>query len=247
MVFMGIDIETTGLDKENDLITEIGIVIMEAGKTKPLHMETFFVYETRLNQDSISEEITQLTGIDYNMCLQHGIAAQETSYRIKGAIAEHKVEYLVAHNGRDFDLPFIASFCQRNDVSFFTKTLPLIDTKEDLPEELYVKARTSSLGYLAAHCGFINPFPHAALFDVMTMMKLLFRYDLKEVVRRSKIPWVIATAKVGYNDRQLAKDRKYRWEQLGDLRFPKKWVKRVKEDMIKKEQQDAPFDIEIIQ
>jgi len=244
---MGIDIETTGLDREKDCITEIAIVIMEQGKTKPLHMETFLVYETLLKEYLFTDKIVELTGINYNMCLQHGIDPHELTSRIKGAMNQYKVECVVAHNGRDFDFPFIATFCQRNGETNFLHGLPTIDTREDLPEELYAGAKTGSLSYLASYSGFLNPFPHAALFDVMTMMRLLFSHDVSEIVKRSKIPWVIVTAKVGYKSRQLAKDRMYRWQELGDLNFPKQWVKKIKENMVEKEQQEAPFDIEIIQ
>lgn len=247
MIFMGVDIETTGLDPQKDCITEIGIVVMKKGQTKPLHMETFLVYEPCLKEAQVTEEITELTGITYNMLLMHGIDQEETSFRLKGAIEEYKVTHLVMHNGRNFDLPFIKAFSQRHDVQCFPEDFPLIDTREDLHEDLYAKARTEKLSYLAAHSGFLNPFPHSALFDVMTMMQLFFNDDVDSIVSRLKIPWIYVAASVDYNNRQLAKDRKYRWQEIGDLVFPRKWVKRIKQDMLQKEQQQAPFEVQVLQ
>ena len=243
MRFLGIDTETTGLDFKESRITEIGFVVMELGSHKPLDCQTYFVYEPDVKK--VPEEITKLTGITYDHLIMYGKEPLAAAWAIGEAVKRYKVDYLVAHNAA-FDMTMLKEFSLRHNFKILDNEIPVIDTAADLPEELYAEARTTTLSYLAAHLGFINPFPHAALFDVMTMMKVLFAHDVEKVVERSKIPWVVAAANVQYDDRQLAKDRRYHWENLDGQVYKKKWVKKLKQDRVEKEREEAPFPIAII-
>jgi len=241
--FIGVDVETTGLDFKESRITEIGFVVMELGSHKPLDCQTYFVYEQDVKK--VPEEITKLTGITLDHLVYHGVTPEHAARTVRHACQTFNVDYLVAHNAA-FDLTMLKEFSDRNGVRVLDSPLPVIDTATDLPEELYAEARTHTLSYLAAHMGFINPFPHAALFDVMTMMKVLFAHDVEKVVERSKIPWVVVAAGVKYDDRQLAKDRRYRWEEIDGVKYAKRWVKKVKQDRVEIEQQEAPFPVAVI-
>ena len=85
--------------------------------------------------------------------------------------------------------------------------------------------------------------PHAALFDVMTMLKVLECFDVEAVAMRAVIPWVVVAAQVDFDNKDKAKARRYSWEALGDKRFPRQWVKRVKECDVDKEKAEAPFEV----
>ena len=50
------------------------------------------------------------------------------------------------------------------------------------------KIKTRSLPYLAADHGFLNPFPHRALFDVMTMIQIAGMYDINEILKYADSP-----------------------------------------------------------
>ena len=93
---------------------------------------------------------------------------------------------------------------------------PWIDTCTDVPYPPSVGSRT--LRYLAADHLFINPFPHRAIFDVMTMLTVLSHYNVEEIAVLAKSPVIHVQAKVGYDEREKAKARGYMWEgQTGSL------------------------------
>jgi hypothetical protein len=97
--------------------------------------------------------------------------------------------------------------------------------------------------YVAAYFGFLNPFPHAALFDAMTTLKVLEQFDVAQVAARAAQPWVVLRAMVDYDNREQAKARRYYWETLGDKKYPRAWVKKVKESDVEKETAAAPFRV----
>jgi hypothetical protein len=101
------------------------------------------------------------------------------------------------------------------------------------------KVDSMRLMHLAASHGFLNPFSHRALFDVMTMLKIMSEYSFEEVLLQSKVPFVIARALVDYDNRQLAKDARFNWEKIGEETFPKQWVKQVRENKLAAEQAAA--------
>ncbi len=62
MKLLGIDVETTGLDTNNDRITEVGLVVWCTEKHAPLYL-----YNVNLlwpDMPELTPEITALTGID---------------------------------------------------------------------------------------------------------------------------------------------------------------------------------------
>jgi hypothetical protein len=92
----------------------------------------------------------------------------------------------VAHNGNLFDKPLLEAGMKRQGLDFMLR--PWIDTKTDIeyPEEI----KTTKLKYLACEHGFVNPFSHRAVFDVLTMLTVLSRYDIQEVIALSQQPAV---------------------------------------------------------
>ena len=104
--------------------------------------------------------------------------------------------------------------------------LPWIDTRVDLPHKF--EPESHKLKHLATDYGFINPFPHRALTDCLTMLKICSNFTFEEILEYRSIPWVVIRADVSYNDRQLAKDARFSWEKLGEKNYPKCWVKKIK-------------------
>lgn len=237
MILMGIDFETSGPDPQVCDVTEAAWVIYDT---------TFgmspIVSKCYLNKDveSIDPEAERITGISVERCKMYGESREYIKEQIEGAIHHRKVEYLVAHNAHSFDRIILERLLPSQVMNKW------IDTMEDLPEETYTHCGTRKLSWMAAELGFINPFPHAALPDVMTMMKVLFHHKLTDVIALSKIPMVTVAAGVTFQQKDLAKKRGYYWQNIRGREYPKKWVKRMKQDKVSLEQEEAGFPVAII-
>lgn len=226
---LAIDIETTGLDWTKDKILEIGWVIKDWQMPKHLGTGSYFVKEDGQDVFTVTKEITKLTGVTEAVWKAYAHDLTFVAGRIGEDIRRFGVDYIVAHNGGDFDRPFLTEVFKRgavDGVALFN--LPWLDTRSDIqyPESF----GNRSLINVAAHLGFINPFPHSALFDAATCLKVIDHYELPDIIERAASQWVFIEAIVTFDHRQKAKSAKYSWEKIGDkYNFPKKWVKRVKE------------------
>jgi DNA polymerase-3 subunit epsilon len=233
-----IDLETTGLEfKKGAELLELGFVIMDT----PLFRTPPVIEQHYCKVRGVPPHITELTGISQNFATRNGAPVELALESLKHAVEAQKVEYMVAHNGEIFDQPFLFDVCYEHKFDLQNVfDLPWIDTAGDIPEDQF---GTRSLTYMAAECGFINPFPHSAVFDCLTTAKVLSHVDLDTVIARSRDPWIVVQAKVGYEDRQKAKDLKFRWQQAGNSEYPKMWVKRIKESDFDSLRKQAGFDV----
>lgn len=231
MRVLGFDVETTGLDPQKDRIIEVGAVLWDVEQKVPLKTISDIVKQEGA---VVSEEITKITGITPAMVDEFGVEPLNMVAVLNNAVAMG-VDYIVAHNGENFDKPFLMNELDRlgigPDVSL--RKIPWIDTRSDIPFEKEPESRR--LKHLALDLGFINPFPHRAVFDVLTMLKVLSHYDITKIVEYQKVPWITVRAVVSYDDRQKAKDLRYQWEKAGDKTFPKCWVKRIKQTLLDNE------------
>lgn len=245
MRVLGFDLETTGLDPVTDRIVELGWCLWDVDSKKPLEMANEICYD--YEQAPIPEETVSIHGITNEMAEEFGSPTKHVICRFLGAINRFKPDYLVAHNGHNFDLPFIKAETKRQvfkeieEMSLLLDSIPLIDTRTDLPFD--VEPASRKLAHVALDQGFINPFPHRALFDVMTMLKVLSSYDIAKIIEYQKIPWIIVRAMVSYEERELAKAQRYYWQNVGDKTFPKAWVKAIKANQLEKEQKTCPFQV----
>lgn len=233
----GIDVETDGLDLKTSNVLEIAWAIMRVGDWRPLKMASHLILPT--NFQGVPEEITQLTGIRGEDVRIYGRSAWGVMSELAADLCVMNVAYFVAHNGRAFDKPMLAQL----DGS--VQERHWIDTKEDVNYPAHFGSRR--LMHLATEYGFLNPFPHNALSDVLTMMRVLQQQDFEMVLARSKSPSIVVRAAVTYDNRDLAKARRYAWEKIDDKVFhPKQWVKRIKEMDLEKERAEAGFPVEVI-
>lgn len=237
MILCGLDIETTGVDLEKDHVTEIAWVVVDTASPKPLCAKTFFV--SIPEGFELSEEIKGLTRITERH-LAYGGSLSSCLSELESDLELYGVERYVFHNGRNFDLPFLATKCIALSEPPIS-TLPTIDTMEDCPYP--PDCRQRSLMYLAAYYGFINPFPHAALFDVMTTLKILGNFPLAHVLRRADSPSIVVQAAVPFERKDEAKARRFLWESAGGKTYPKRWVKQIKELDLEEEISGASFEI----
>lgn len=228
-MILAIDFETTGLDTETCDVIEVGAVLWDEREKTPLIIMSDFV-----SCRTVPPEITEITGIKQSH-LAHGKDFRFISEELSRLALQ--AEYLVAHNGTNFDRPIYNRLLGEKHPG--GGTIHWIDTSVDIPYPKNIITR--KLSYLAAEHGFCNPFSHRALFDCLTMLKILSHYDFREVAEISKLPSRTLIAQVSYDDRQLAKDRGYRWDS--DRRL---WVKTMKIG-IDKEIAEAGFGVKVME
>lgn len=222
MLVLGVDTETSGVNVKSDRILEIGWCIWDTERKKPLKLISTMVREdTRVPH---TKEITDITGITPSDINTYGISL---SYALGAFLSDMaQCEAVVAHNGNNFDFPLIDNENDRVSKQKL-KWVQKIDTSTDLPPKAYGKS--GALSYMAADHGFINPFPHRALTDVLTMMKLMSFYPIEEIMQRALSPRVVVRACVSFEQKDLAKEQGFRWQEVGSLKFDKSWVKIIKE------------------
>lgn len=206
---LGFDLETTGLDPKTDRIIEVGAVLWDWDRQLPVEMISKMCWHT--DDGSIPEIpplITKLTGIDGPMLKHHSVS---TKFVLQAFLSMSYGDTLavMAHNA-PFDIGFLNAECDRFEI---VKRLgcPVIDSRTDIAYDKDVH-KSRALTHLAASHGFLNPFAHRAVFDVLTMLKVASNYDLDEIIARSKSPNVVLTAHVSFDERDLAKAAGFHWK-----------------------------------
>ncbi len=242
MRIAGIDIETTGLDFRKDHVTEVAWIIKDVGDPKPMAMRTHFILPPE-DFFGLTPEIEQLTKIQMKH-LKTGIGLRHVLAQFAEDLNYFAVDAICGHNGEGFDKPFLFGKAEAwpDDASIqsiFSKQW--VDSAVDCvyPSD----CRYTNLMYVAAYFGILNFFPHSALFDVATMLRVLDQFDFGKVLERAKTPWVYVQAEVSFADKDKAKARRYVWEKHGDRVFPKTWIKRIKESELEKERAEAGFPV----
>lgn len=233
MRVLGWDLESTGLDVAKDRIIEIGAVLYDTDEKIPLSLVSELIHPGP--DVEFSPEYVSPTGLKGQHIVEFGESICLVLNQIEQMVNRHKPDAMVGHNLIGYDLPLLKHELER--VAPFGcpnfLALPVIDTRHDLPFKKEPSSRR--LTHLSADHGFINSFEHRAVFDVMACLKLLSHYDFAEVFAMSKIPFVTMRAKVSYDDRQKAKDLRYSWEEANGTKYPKWWVKAVRENAVERE------------
>jgi len=240
MLLLGLDLETTGLDVKECEIIELGAVLWDTGRKKPIAIYNDLV----LPVGGISQEIVNITGITQEDLNEYGIELGSALRRFNDL--NDLCDYVVAHNGTNFDKPILELAIASEDI---TDYIPKhwIDTSIDVD----YPTKTRKLGHLASEHGFVNPFAHRAFADVLTMLTVLSHYDINQVVDNSRQslyevqavclpPWK-DPAPEGTKETDLAKARGYRWN-AGE----KKWTKNIRQTDLKAEESHGEFGILVL-
>jgi DNA polymerase III subunit epsilon len=222
MLICGLDLESTGLDTENDEIIELGAVLWDTESSIPCGLFSVLVKPDK----PISPEITKITGLTNEILAKYALP-KTVAYMDFSEFAK-EAECFVAHNGNMFDKPMLASNLKRTPGLSIEVKGHWIDTSCDVPYPEKIKTR--NLVHLAAEHGFLNPFAHRALFDVLTMLKVLSFYDFGKVLALSKEPSFVIQAQCekpwedGGKSTEEAKANGFRWDGKS-----KRWLKTIRE------------------
>jgi DNA polymerase III subunit epsilon len=226
---LGVDVETTGLDSGKDRVTELGCVLWDTDNGQPVSILSRFIEQETV----ITPEITDITGITQDM-LKAPFADPSSLVWSEFLANAELADYFVAHNA-PFDAGFIHAELEREGLLSQLPALKWIDTTLDIPFPKKIKGR--ALVTLCAEHGFLNPFPHRAVTDVLAMLKLMGMYNFTDIVLRTESPTLEYIAQVrSFADKDLARDRGFRWDPARKV-----WARNMKQmDFVRDE---YPFPI----
>lgn len=241
MLLLGLDLETGGAfnaPPETNFITEIGLVLWDTEFSQPVDFLSLLLKPDH----PISPEAAEYTGISDELLTRHGRPADIRTLQPIARLMK-KADYIVAHNGREFDRPLIEAAFSRFGLK--VPATPWLDTQYDVDYPRNCASR--NLIYLAGFHGMVNSFQHRAVTDVLTMLTILARYDIQQVIANSQRKWLIVQANVSYDEREKAKEKGFRWQSDGGRIYEKCWVKRVREEQLATLQSDCDFNLIVLE
>jgi DNA polymerase III alpha subunit (gram-positive type) len=225
MILLGYDLETTGLDKVNDRMIEVGLVLYSTGQQKVLESTGFLVQSDK----PILPEITEITGITQAAVDRFGYSPESAlEYFLDFA---EQADAVIGHNVIRFDKPVTDNTAKRLDMVLPEKLW--IDTMTDIPG-----VTGEQLITMCAKHGFVNPNQHSAEDDAKSVLKLISGYDIEKIVERAKSPMVVILSHQGRGNNADAKKFKFRWNPEMKL-----WWKAVKEMDVAALAGEVNFDI----
>ena len=238
MLVLGLDFETTGLNTSQDKIIEIGAVLWDTVRGTPLVClnELLWCEDIWDNATNPKEKIEQITKIKYEDLINYGIHPCEGFEKLNQLMRTPDLVAVVAHNGDEFDKPILFNEHNAKRWGVELPDLPWIDTQYDIPYGPEIPTR--KLSYVATEHGLINPFPHRALFDVLTMLKIAQNYDVDWMVKISKTPFVRLIALTEFHQNDDVKAKGFIFQSS-----IKKWVRKIRECQLQSVKSSLGFDV----
>lgn len=159
--FVVVDVETTGLDIENDQIMSIGAVKDEDGHQQEL-------YRLVNNGQPIPEKISELTGINEELIVEHGVSLKGALSALREFIGNN---VLISYNA-NFDRHFLQKACDKVEIprldNVFADLMRAVK-KHDLFLDNY------RLSTVLDHYQIKNQHPHNSLADAEAEYQLAMK------------------------------------------------------------------------
>lgn len=227
-----LDVETTGLDTNEDKIIELAMVLFEYSLSSGVIYRIVEIFDEFEDPGSpLSPEIIELTGITDEM-VQGKILDESKVRRFVDSAS-----VIIAHNA-DFDRKVVENrfpFFQDKPWGCSLKQVPW--KEEGIPN--------AKLEYLAYRYGFFFD-GHRASNDCLASIHILAQ--ILPVTKQPVFQALLKTARAStyriwavdseYGKKDLLKDRGYRWNS-GDNDKPKSWYKDLNED-------ELPLELEFL-
>lgn len=211
-----LDLETTGLDPKQDQIIELAV--LEFGVEEGQRPSVVRSYGSLQDPGiPLSADVTRITGLTDQM-----VKGQAIDWAIVTGILA-RASIVIAHNA-EFDRGFLRASGKLAGLKLhWGCSLRHIDWKKH-------GFGSGALTYLAADHGFVNPFPHRALFDCATTFKLMAPH-LDELIERSyEREFLVRAVGSPFESKDALKARGYRWDAEARV-----WTKVVPESALQDE------------
>lgn len=198
-----IDVETSGIDPENDVVVEVGAILYNVDCQTTLTQVSFVTPQAIQNECEHINRIPKSAG-------EHVGHEFELADTLLEELARRS-DYLVSHNSQ-FDSQFIKLLAQK----------PWLCTCFDFKWPRASK-EGGSLISLALEHGIGVSSAHRALTDCQLIAALFDRMEnLPEMIAHAARPKGIFQAKVSFDQKDLAKDAGFKWNP-----DTKQWLRRM--------------------
>ncbi len=191
-----LDTETTGLDNENDDCLEVGAILFNVKSRSVLAQQSFLLPVESNNAEKINNIPAEITRLPQP--LFEAIKYFESLVQASDAIVAHNAEFDMKWFGLK-KLPQIEKqwICSMDDIT--------------LPADRQLKTRPS-VRDLALAYGVPVWNAHRALTDCIYLAEVFKRCsELEKLLIRSLEPKVLIRAEISYDQRYLAKNAGFRW------------------------------------
>ena len=191
-----LDTETTGLDQENDDCLEVGSILFNVKSRSVLAQQSFLLPVEINNAEKINNIPAEITRLPQP--LSEAIKYFESLVRVSDVIVAHNAEFDMKWFGLN-RLPQIEKqwICSMDDISW--------------PADRQLKTRPS-VRDLALAYGIPVWNAHRALTDCIYLAEVFKRCgELEELLVRALEPKVLIRAEISYDQRHLAKNAGFRW------------------------------------
>lgn len=200
------DLETTGLlEDETALPVELAWVIWDTtGYNRIVAAQSMLIE----HETPVPEAPVALHGIDHKLTSDMGWDPRSALESFANDVSI--CDGLLTRNGVGFDWPMLCRLMDK--VGFGMSKPPIIDDYLDIPYP--ASFRGNSLSYVAADHGFLNPFPHTALGDAMTLVRVMQvgKYDMHEALQSAMNQAIKVRAALTYDDKVIAEKSKFKWD-----------------------------------
>ena len=218
-----VDTETTGLNPEEDHCLEIGAILYHVKTRSVLSQHSFLLPVMSNDAEGINKIPAEITNLPQPW--QMGLEYLSSLLKSADAIVAHNATFDRQWFGRD-QLPMTCK--------------PWICTMEDIiwPKERQLSNRPS-VRDLALSYGVPVWNAHRALTDCIYIAEVFNRCDdLEELLIKGLEPRVLMRAQVSYEQRHLAKDAGFRWNNP----IKGAWSRRLTE----RECSELEFEVEVV-
>lgn len=239
-------IENGGPNLEVDRVIEIGAVLWDTEYKGPVAILSEIINED--DRLPISKEIEELTGLSEKLINEWGKKGKDPISKVLLALRDliNQADCLMSHNARGYDGPMLTAMYKRYNLDFPEKTW--IDSVTDI--EYPSRFIHKSLMNLEHYHGFVNPFPHRAFSDVLSMLKVASHYPWDRMKKLADSPRITIRANLSSpNWRSKSEVDQFQKEKgrISRARFKwnpndKTWTKQIHKVLIDEGKIDFPFD-----
>ena len=211
-----LDTETTGLDNENDDCLEVGSILFNVKSRSVLAQQSFLLPVEINNAEKINNIPAEITRLPQP--LSEAIKYFESLVRVSNLIVAHNAEFDKKWFGLK-KLPQIEKpwICSMDDITW--------------PADRQLKTRPS-VRDLALAYGVPVWNAHRALTDCIYLAEVFIRCsELEKLLIRALEPKVLLRAEISYEDRYLAKNAGFRWNDAIKGAWSRKMSRRDQEKL----------------